>query len=109
MRKAEVFDNGVLAGVLIEDNSDHYIFRYDDAYFIDPNKPAISLSLPKFHKEYHSRFMFPFFSNMVAEGANLSIQSRYLKIDERDILSLLGATAENDTIGAVTVKLIETI
>jgi serine/threonine-protein kinase HipA len=49
--------------------------------------------------------MFPFFSNMLAEGANLAIQGRYLKIDERDILSLLGATAGNDTIGAVTIKL----
>jgi len=98
----------MLAGVLTEESSDHYIFRYDDAYFIDPEKPAISLSLPKIEKEFHSPFMFPFFSNMVAEGANLSIQSRYLKIDERDFMSLLGATAEHDTIGAVTTKLLET-
>ena len=41
---------------------------------------------------------------MIAEGANLAIQSRYLKIDERDILSLLEATAYSDSIGAITVK-----
>jgi HipA-like protein len=106
MRKAEVFNNGVLAGVLIEEDSNHYAFRYDDAYIADPGKPAISLTLPKSQQEYHSRFLFPFFSNMVAEGTNLAMQGRYLKIDERDILSLLGATAGVDTIGAVTIKLI---
>ncbi len=106
MRKAEVYNNGDLAGILIEENRNHYIFRYEDAYFNDPVKPSISLTLPKYQQEYRSEFLFPYFSNMVAEGTNLAIQSRYLKIDERDLLSLLGATAGNDTIGAVTVKLI---
>ena len=107
MRKAEVFENGILAGVLVEEGPTHYMFRYDDDYFSDPQKLAISITLPKSQQEYHSGFLFPFFGNMVAEGANLAIQSRYLKIDERDILSLLGATAKNDTIGTVTLKLIE--
>jgi HipA-like protein len=106
MRQAEVFSNGILAGVLTEEDSNHYAFRYDDAYFADPGKPAISLTLPKSRQEYRSVFLFPFFSNMVAEGTNLAIQARYLKIDERDILSLLGATAGSDTVGAVTIKLI---
>jgi len=106
MRKAEVFNNGILAGLLIEEDSNHYLFRYDDASLADPGKPSISLTLSKSRQEYHSRFMFPFFSNMLAEGANLAIQCRYLKMEERDILSLLGATAGTDTIGAVTIKLI---
>ncbi len=106
MRKAEVYRNGILAGILTEENRNSYSFRYDDAYFNDINKYAISLTLPKTQQEYRSEHMFPFFGNMVAEGANLAIQSRYLKIDERDILSLLAATATVDTIGAVTVKLI---
>jgi HipA-like protein len=107
MRKAEVYCNGILAGVLTEENRKSFIFCYDDAYFNDIKMPAISLTLPKVIKEYRSEFLFPFFSNMVAEGANLAIQSRYLKIDERDKLSLLGATANSDSIGAVTIKLIE--
>jgi serine/threonine-protein kinase HipA len=49
--------------------------------------------------------MFPFFSNLIAEGANLAIQTRYLNIDEKDILSLLEATAAFDTVGAVTIKM----
>jgi len=105
MRTAEVFDNGILAGVLAEEGPDHFSFLYDDAYFIDPEKPAISLTLPKSQKEYHSPFMFPFFSNLIAEGANLAIQTRYLNIDEKDILSLLEATAAFDTVGAVTIKM----
>src|SRR5690349_19522965 len=104
MRKAAVYRNGVLAGVLVEESRDSYSFRYDDAYFIDSNKYAISLTLPKTQQEYRSDHMFPFFSNMIAEGANLAIQRRYLKIDDSDVLSLLDATASTDTIGAVTVK-----
>ncbi len=107
MRKAEVFHNGVLAGELIEENRSHYVFRYNDSYFHNPDLPAISLTLPKTKQEYYSEYLFPFFSNMVAEGTNLAIQSRYLKIDERDIIRLLGATAGSDTIGAVTLKLID--
>lgn len=107
MRRAEIYRNGILAGILTEQNRNSYSFRYDDAYFNDGNKYAISLTLPKTQQEYRSEYMFPFFSNMTAEGTNLAIQSRYLKIDERDVMSLLAATASGDTIGAVTVKLIE--
>lgn len=107
MRKAEVYHNGILAGELIEENLSSYIFRYDDSYFYDPDLPAISLTLPKTKQEYVSEYLFPFFSNMVAEGTNLAIQGRYLKIDERDIMRLLGATAGSDTIGAVTIKLMD--
>jgi HipA-like protein len=41
---------------------------------------------------------------MVAEGVNLAIQSMHLKIDERDLFSLLLATAGADVIGSITVK-----
>jgi len=105
MRKAEVFHNGILAGILAEESPDDFSFRYDDEYFHDPEKPAISLTLSKSQQEYHSKYIFPFFSNMIAEGANLAVQTRYLNIDERDILSLLGATAAFDTIGTVTIKM----
>ena len=106
MRKAEIYRNGILAGILTEEDSGQFIFRYADSYFLDVNQPSISLTLPKTQQVYRSEFMFPFFSNMVAEGVNLAIQSNYLKIDKRDILSLLDATANSDSIGAVTIKLI---
>ena len=104
MRKLEVYRNGILAGILSEEDRKHYVFRYDDVYYNDDRMPAISLTLPKTNKEYLSEVIFPFFSNMVAEGTNLSIQSRYLKIDESDVLKLLAATAIVDSIGAVTFR-----
>ncbi|MEI7501331.1 MAG: HipA N-terminal domain-containing protein [Bacteroidota bacterium] len=107
MRKAEVYRNGILAGILSEESRKSYLFRYTDAYFYDAGQPAVSLTLPKTQQEFRSELMFSFFCNMIAEGANLAIQCRYLKIDERDILGLLAATAAIDTIGAVTVKMLQ--
>ena len=104
MRKAEVYRNGILAGILIEENRKHYVFRYDDGYFTDSSKPAISLTLPKTQQEYSSEFLFPFFFNMLSEGVNRKLQSTQLKIDEADNFGLLMATARFDTIGAITVK-----
>ena len=104
MRTLEIYRNGILAGLLIEENRKHYIFRYDEKYFMDENKPAISITLPKTQKEYSSEFLFPFFFNMLSEGVNRKLQSVQLKIDEDDNFGLLAATAQYDTIGAVTAK-----
>ena len=48
--------------------------------------------------------LFPFFFNMLSEGDNRKLQSRMLHIDEDDDFGILLATAQYDTIGAVTVK-----
>lgn len=104
MRKAQVYRNEILSGTLTELNHNSYTFRYDDSYFLDPNKPAISLTLPKSQIEYKSEFLFPFFFNMLSEGVNRQLQCIHLRIDEKDSFGLLLATAQNDTIGAITVK-----
>ena len=104
MRKASVYRNDELAGMLIEENTNSYIFRYDDRWFSDHTKPSISLTLPKTIKEYYSTILFPFFFNMLSEGVNRKLQTRQLKIDENDNFGLLLATAQYDTIGAVTVR-----
>jgi len=49
-------------------------------------------------------FLFPFFSNMLSEGVNRKLQSTQLRIDEQDSFGLLLATAQSDTIGAITIK-----
>ncbi len=67
-------------------------------------KPGISLTLPKKQLEYTSEHLFPFFFNMLSEGTNREVQSKQLKIDEKDFFGLLLATARYDTIGAITVK-----
>lgn len=104
MRAMEIYRNGNLAGTLTEESRQHFVFRYDDNYFNDASKPAISLTLPKTQKEYSSEFLFPFFFNMLSEGVNRKLQSTQLRIDEEDNFGLLMATALYDTIGAVTVK-----
>ena len=104
MRAAEVFTNGVLAGTLSETDDGKYIFKYDDAYLLDCNTLAISLSFPKCREAFVADELFPFFYNMLSEGANKVLQCTTLKIDENDAFGLLLATADNDTIGAVTVK-----
>lgn len=108
MRAMEIYRNGNLAGTLTEENRQHFVFRYDDNYFNDASKPAISLTLPKTQKEYNSEFLFPFFFNMLSEGVNRKLQSTQLRIDEEDNFGLLMATAQYDTIGAVTIKPIAT-
>ena len=104
MRAMEIYRNGVLAGILSEENRKSYIFKYDERYFNDTTKPAISLTLPKSKMEYTSQYLFPFFFNMLSEGVNRKLQSIQLKIDEEDNFGLLMATAQYDTIGAITVK-----
>lgn len=104
MRSAEIFRNGVLAGVLSEDEQRHFTFEYDDTYLSDPDMPAISLTIPKSKEKCHSDILFPFFFNMLSEGVNRKLQSRTLHIDEKDHFGLLMATAKDDTIGAITIK-----
>jgi serine/threonine-protein kinase HipA len=104
MRKAAVYRNGELVGTLTEEDRKSYVFRYDDGWYADSNKPAVSLTMPKTQEEYRSSYLFPFFFNMLSEGVNRKLQSQRLKIDEGDHFGFLLATASTDTIGAVSVK-----
>lgn len=104
MRAATVYYNQIPAGTLAEENRHSYSFAYDEGYFKNLLLPAISLTLPKTQQEYLSEYLFPFFYNMLAEGVNRTLQSRQLKIDENDSFGFLLATAQFDTIGAITVK-----
>lgn len=104
MRTMEIYRNGDLAGELTEANRSHYIFSYNSEYFKDMSKSSISLTLPKSQMTYESEFLFPFFFNLLSEGVNRKLQCTQLRIDEEDDFGLLMATAQYDTIGAITVK-----
>lgn len=104
MRHALVLVNKIIAGTLTETDDMHYIFKYDDKYLINSELRPISLAFPKRKEEYISDELFPFFFNMLSEGANKAQQCRTLKIDEEDSFGLLLATANNDTIGAITIE-----
>lgn len=104
MNTAKVLRNGELVGYLTKNEFNSYTFIYDDAWFSNPEKPAVSLTLPKNTKEYHADHLFPFFFNMLSEGVNLQLQARQLQLDENDFFSLLLQTAGSDTIGAITLE-----
>ncbi len=103
MRKANVYRNGELVGVLSQISTNNYEFKYDDSWFANGEHPPISLTMPKSKQVYKSEYLFPFFFNMLSEGVNRQLQTRHLKIDEKDYFSLLLATAKTDTIGAITI------
>ena len=104
MRRAEVYTHGVFAGLLTETDDAKYIFKYDDVFLVNPTTKAISLTLTKRSEPFVADELFPFFFNMLSEGANKALQCMTLKIDENDAFGLLLATAGNDTIGSVTIK-----
>lgn len=104
MRIANIYNNHVLAGQLIEENDKSYTFVYDIDYYNDDTKPAISLTLPKTTKRYHSNVFFPFFANLLSEGVNKQVQLQKYRLDEKDDFGLLVQTAQYDTIGSITVK-----
>lgn len=104
MRKAMVMYKDEPAGTLIQQDDGSFVFTYSKEWIADPTKSPISLTLPKSPQEYRSEYLFPFFYNMLSEGVNRKMQSYHLRIDEQDDFGLLLATAQYDTIGAVTIK-----
>ena len=99
--------NGILAGTITEDTGEGYTFVYDKEYYDNPSRPAISLTLPKKRQIYRSRFLFPFFANMLSEGSNRAVQAMLHHVDKDDDFGILLSTAYLDTPGAVTVKRID--
>ncbi|CAN5906757.1 hypothetical protein BH11BAC7_BH11BAC7_22250 [soil metagenome] len=104
MRTGFVYRNEDQAGRITKTDEGEYIFRYEDNYFLDPQKRSVSLTLPKTQQEYRSKILFPFFFNLLSEGVNKSLQCRTFQIDEEDYFSLLLQTSGEDTIGAITVR-----
>lgn len=106
MRQCEVYVHGHPAGILMETGSPkEYVFSYFQDY-LKENREAVSLSMPLSKNEYRSKELFPYFSNLLSEGENREIQFSFLHIDKDDDFGFLLATAEYDTVGAVTVKVI---
>lgn len=107
MRTAQVLYKDEKAGMLIQQDNGFFIFKYEKNWVENASKPSISLTLPKREKEYRSKYLFPFFYNMLPEGSNKQIVCKYNRIDMDDYFSILTVTARNDTIGAVSIIKIE--
>ena len=104
MRQLEVYMNDRKAGVLTEQHPGKgYVFQYDKDY-LSSDSPSVSVTLPKSKEAFESDFLFPFFTNMLPEGANRKVICRSLRIDENDFFGLLSAMAGKDFIGAVHIE-----
>jgi HipA-like protein len=102
-RTGLVYYNGIPAGELSRQDNE-YVFTYDPDYLANASLPAIALCFPKSRREYRSVVLFPFFYGLLAEGTNKQLQCALLKIDENDSFTRLLKTADEATIGAITVK-----
>ena len=106
MRQLEVYMNDRKAGVLTEQHPGKgYVFQYDIDY-LSSDSPSVSVTLPKSKEAFESDLLFPFFTNMLPEGANRKVICRSLRIDENDFFGLLSAMAGKDFIGAVHIELV---
>ena len=104
MRQLDVYVNQQKAGVLIEQRpGEGYSFHYNEAYLAS-GSPSISVTLSKKHESYESPTLFPFFMNMLPEGANRKVICRTSRVDENDFFGLLAAMAGKDFIGGVHIE-----
>ena len=104
MRQARVLYKNEVARTLTQLDNGSFIFRYNDAWWSNSDKPAISLTLPKNRREYRADHLFPFFFHLLPEGANKEAECFALRIDKDDHFGLLLHTATHDTIGAVRIQ-----
>ena len=104
MRKAKVLFKNEEAGILTQHDDGSFSFRYHEDWLANKDRQSISLTLPKNEKEFHSKYLFPFFFNMLPEGSNKQVVCKLNRIDSEDYFGLLMTTAKNDSIGAVTVR-----
>ena len=109
MRTAKVLFKNEEAGTLFQHNDGSFTFSYSDSWLTDIAKPGIALTIPKSQKEYQSPYLFPFFYNMLPEGANKQALCSLLRIDPNDNFGLLMAAAGTDAIGAIRVVKLLTV
>jgi serine/threonine-protein kinase HipA len=107
MRKAKVLFKNEEAGILTQFDDGSFSFCYHEDWLINNDRKSISLTLPKAEKMFHSKYLFPFFYNMLPEGSNKQVVCRLNRIDSEDYFGLLMTTAKNDSIGAVRVIKLE--
>jgi serine/threonine-protein kinase HipA len=103
MRKAEVYYQNELAGLLIETDEGHYIYQYTNNYIKQFPKQFISFTMPVRDEPYEDKKLFAFFEGLIPEGWLLDIASKSWKINPNDRMGLLMACCQN-CIGAVSIK-----
>jgi serine/threonine-protein kinase HipA len=99
MRRAEVYQQGTLAGTLEELDQHHHRFTYVPGYHGQP----ISLALPIREAPYEFDNFPPLFEGLLPEGLPLEAMLRQYKIDKKDLFKQL-LTVGEDVVGSLTIK-----
>ena len=110
MRKANVYMNGVLSGLLQEQTGDQggsYVFTYDEAYISSKGIP-LSVTMPLKSIPYNSKLLHSFFNGLIPEGWLLNLAARKFGIQTKDRMGLLLSLCENN-IGAAEIRSEDTL
>ncbi len=100
-RLAEVRIDGKPVG-LIRESDERYSFTYLPEWVARENAMPVSLTLPVRAEPYESKYLHPFFQNLLPEGWLLELATKKLKVSKDDAFGLLLATCA-DCIGAVEI------
>ena len=76
MRACKVYVHDTEAGILEETDNKDYLFTYHKNYQGEP----VCLAMPVRQEPYHSDYLFPYFFNMLSEGANRQQQTVAINI-----------------------------
>ena len=99
MRKAEIYQQGTLAGMLEELDQNHYRLVYASGYRGEP----ISLALPAREAPYEFDKFPPVFEGLLPEGLQLEAMLRQFKIDKQDMFKQLVMVGQ-DVVGSLTIQ-----
>ena len=106
MRKAAVFYNDDLAGILTETDDGQFQFRYDLDYIEKFPGQYLTFSMPVNSNTYHEKYLFSFFEGLIPEGWLLDVATTHYKVKPNDRMGLLLTCCEN-CIGAVSIKALD--
>lgn len=102
MRRAEVYQQGTLAGYLTETDDRKYRFDYWPGYAGRP----VSLTMPVRSEPYEFSQFPPAFEGLLPEGRLLEELLRREKIDANDLMGQL-ITVGQDVVGSLVIQGIE--
>jgi serine/threonine-protein kinase HipA len=102
MRKAEIYYNDVVAGLLTETDDGEYLFEYNAQYIEHYPKQFLTFTMPVQTKPYTDKRLFAVFEGLIPEGWLLDIASKNWKLNPNDRMGLLLACCRN-CIGAISV------
>ena len=102
MRRARIYYDDLLAGILTETSDGDYIFKYKEDYIVNYPNQFISFSMPVSNNVFKDKMLSPFFDGLIPENWWLETNPKSEKIDLNDRMELLLIYCRN-CIGAISV------